>query len=65
MTFFEVLIGFSIAFAIIAGALFFAFRTPRLKGPTRHNIRGDGDYADRQYGNFDGSDGGGGDGGGD
>ncbi|KIC50058.1 hypothetical protein [Tateyamaria sp. ANG-S1] len=59
MTFVELVIGFSIAFAIIAGALFFAFKTPRLKGPTRHNIRGNGDHATGHRSLFDGSDDGG------
>ena len=43
---FEVLIGVLIAIVFVAGAIFFAFKTPNLKGPSRHNIRGDGDYAD-------------------
>lgn len=65
MTFVEFLVGFAIAFAIVAGALFFAFRTPNLKGPTRHGIRGNGDHAHGTHDTFSGSNGGGGDGGGD
>lgn len=42
MTFVEVLIGCAIALAIILGAVFFALRTPKLKGPNRHDIRGSG-----------------------
>ena len=64
----EVLIGTAIAFAIIVGAFFFAFMTPNIKGLSRHDIRGNGDYAeseargDRGFGI--GSDGGGDGGGG-
>ena len=49
MTLVEFTIGFAIAIVIIVGAFFFAFRTPRLKGPTRHNIRGNGDHAGGQH----------------
>lgn len=59
MTFVEFLIGFAIAFVIIAGAVFFAFLTPNLKGPTQHGIRGNGDHVDDHYDTFGGSDGGG------
>jgi len=65
MTFVEILIGLSIALAIIAGAIFSAFRTPKIKGPTRHDVRGNGDYGPYHHNDFGGSDGGGGDGGGD
>ena len=60
----EVLIGIAIAIAIIAGAVFFAFYTSNIKGPSRHGIRGNGDsaYGDgRSNRGFDsGGDGGGG-----
>ena len=65
MTLLEILIGFAIALVIIAGALFFALRTPHRKGPARHNIRGNGDHATGHSSLFDGRGGGGGDGGGD
>ena len=65
----EILMGVLFALAIIAGAIFFAFKTPNIKGLSRHNIRGNGDYAGSQMrGNRDfdsGSDGGGDGGGGD
>jgi hypothetical protein len=65
----EILIGVLVALAIIAGAILFAFKTPNIKGLSRHNIRGNGDYADSQVrgnrgfdsGGDSGGDGGGGD----
>lgn len=63
----EILIGTAIAFSIIAGAIFFAIKAPNIKGLSRHNIRGNGDYADSQvrgnrgFDNDGGGDGGGGD----
>lgn len=65
MTFVEILIGSLIAVAIIAGAILFTVRTPNLKGPTRHGIRGNGDHAHGHDDFLGGGDGGGGDGGGD
>ena len=65
MTFVEILIGCSIALAIIAGAILFAVRTPNLKGPTQHGIRGNGDHAHGHDDFFSEGDGGGGDAGGD
>ena len=64
----EVLVGTVIAFVIIAGAFFFAFMTPNIKGLSRHDNGGNGDYADSQarsnhgfgIGGDGGSDGGGG-----
>lgn len=58
MTLVEILIGFAIALSIIVGVAIFAFRTPKIKGPNRHGIGGNGDYACQGSG-------GGGDGGGD
>ena len=60
MTLVEFTIGFAIAIVIIVGAIFFAFRTPRFKGLTRHNIRSNGDHAGGDHHSFGG---GGGDGG--
>jgi len=60
MTIVEFLIGFVIALVIIIGALFFALRTPNLKGPSRHGIRGSGDCTHGHHSSFEGSDGGGG-----
>ncbi|GEM_PF-4697641 len=53
--FFEIIIGVSIAMIFIVGAVSFAFRTPNIKGPSRHNIRGDGDYSGghQHYDSFD------------
>lgn len=65
MSLVEILIGCAIALIIIVGAVFFAFRTPKTKGPSRHGIKGNGDYAGGHHNAFTGSDGGGGDGGGD
>ena len=65
MTLVEVLLGFAIALAVVLGAVLFAFRTPKIKGLSRHGIRGDGDYADRHHSAFAGSFGEGSDGGGD
>ena len=41
----EILLGIVIGLAIIIGAVFFSFRTPKIKWPSRHDIRGNGDYA--------------------
>ena len=65
MSLVEILTGILIAVTIIVGAVFVAFRTPKFKGPTRHGVRGNGDYANGHHGGFKGSDGGSGDGGGD
>lgn len=65
MTFVEVLVGIALALAVIAGALFFAFWTPNFKGPTQHDIRGNGDHAKDGYRTTFRSDTGGGDGGSD
>lgn len=42
----EILIGVMIGLAIIAGAVLFAFKTSNNNRPSRHDIRGNGDYAD-------------------
>ena len=41
----EILIGIVIGLAILTGAIFFSFRKPNIKWPLRHDIRGNGDYA--------------------
>lgn len=56
----EVLIGFEIALMIIVGAFFFAFRTPKLKGPARYGICGNGDYSSGHHGSIAGGGEGGG-----
>jgi len=56
----EVVLGFVFAFAIIIGAIFFAFRPPKLNGPSRHHIRGGGDHANEHNIDFGGGDAGGG-----
>jgi len=60
----EILMGLVITLAIIAAAAWFAFKTPSIKGPSRHEIRGNGDNADVGRSGFDyggGGDSGGGD----
>lgn len=41
----EILFGIVIGLAVIIGAILLAFRTPNIKWPSRHNVRGNGDYA--------------------
>ena len=55
MTLMEVVIGVALALVIFAGAVFVAFRMLNLSGPTRHGIRGNGDYDSGHHDSFGGS----------